>query len=440
MNALANELNAILDGTAAGRLLSRRGRRLYFPRGIIAQSAEAKAKGHTANGTIGIAQQGGHPLILPAIAEAMPGLRPEEAVAYAPTAGVEELRRLWKEQILAKNPGLDPERISLPAVTPGLTAGLSYLADLFLDEGQTMLASDPSWDNYPLIFEERMGARFRAIPFFGEGQGGGGLDLEAIRAAIQEEARTGQVRIAINFPNNPSGYAPTESEARAIAAMLREAAEGGADVFVICDDAYFGLFYEDDVWPVSLFSLLAHLHERIVAAKVDGPIKEDYAWGLRAGFVTFGGAGLGPEHYDALQKKLMGAIRSSVSCANTPAQSFLLKALRDPRTPDEKARFHRLMQSRYEAVRTFLAGHPNHPYLKPLPFNSGYFMCFRCQGIDAEALRRALLDDYGIGVVALGSDCLRIAYSGLDLEKIPLVYETIYKAARSLGDGQDKNV
>ena len=38
MNELAQELNDALAGTTAGSLLSDMGRRLYFPRGIIAQS------------------------------------------------------------------------------------------------------------------------------------------------------------------------------------------------------------------------------------------------------------------------------------------------------------------------------------------------------------------------------------------------------------------
>ena len=41
MNALAEELNEALAGTAAERLLSDMGKRMYFPKGIVSQSAEA---------------------------------------------------------------------------------------------------------------------------------------------------------------------------------------------------------------------------------------------------------------------------------------------------------------------------------------------------------------------------------------------------------------
>ena len=46
MNQLAEELNAVLAGTVAERLFSEMGRRMYFPKGIITQSAEAGEKAY----------------------------------------------------------------------------------------------------------------------------------------------------------------------------------------------------------------------------------------------------------------------------------------------------------------------------------------------------------------------------------------------------------
>ncbi|MDR1419392.1 MAG: aminotransferase class I/II-fold pyridoxal phosphate-dependent enzyme [Treponema sp.] len=429
MHVLADELNIRLDGTIAGRLLSGLGRRIYFPKGIIAQSAEAKQAAHTANATIGIAYRGGKPLIMSSISDNLPCLKPDETVAYAPTAGVESVRQAWKDQMLRKNPSLDPKHFSLPVVVPGLTAGISYTADLFLDEGQRMFSGGPCWDNYGLIFRERRGGELTEIPFFGNGPG---LNLEAIGAALREEAKTGVVRIIFNFPNNPSGYSPSRAEGDALAALIREIAEGGADVLVLCDDAYFGLFYEEDAGGESLFVRLASLHERVLAVKIDGPTKEDYAWGFRMAFVSFGSLGLDGEGIDAVIKKYMGAIRSSVSCANTPAQYLMLKTLEDPRTAGEKEGYYRMLRSRYRTVKRFIEEKGEHPVLEPLPFNSGYFMSFLCNGINAETLRRELLTRHGIGTVVLEEKYLRVAFAALDEDKIPRVYEIIYQAAEDL--------
>jgi aspartate/methionine/tyrosine aminotransferase len=429
MEKLAFELNTILDGTVAGRLLSKLGRRIYFPQGIIAQSSEAKKSARRANATIGMAFNGGNPLILSAVAESMSGLSPEETVVYAPTAGTEPVRRMWKEAMILKNPSIDAGGISLPAVVPGITAGISYTADLFLDEGQPILVCVPCWDNYSLIFKERRGAVLGEVPVFGSGPG---LDMAAIEQALREAAKTGVVRIILNFPNNPSGYSPSRNEAERLTRLILEAAQGGADVLVICDDAYFGLFYEEETEKESLFGRFASLHDRVLAVKIDGPTKEDYVWGFRTAFLSFGSRGLEAAHYNALEKKLLGIIRSSVSCANTPAQSITLKALADPRSAGEKERYRALLKNRYLAVRRFIRENPNHPALVPLPFNSGYFMSFRCSGIHAETLRQELLFRHGIGAIALGDRILRIAFSSVDEDQIPGIYRIIYDTAGEL--------
>jgi aspartate/methionine/tyrosine aminotransferase len=145
-------------------------------------------------------------------------------------------------------------------------------------------------------------------------------------------------------------------------------------------------------------------------------------------FVTLGSKGLEQEHCDALIKKYMGVIRSSVSCSNTPAQNLMLKTMADRRSTAEKEEFFRLLKGRYQAVKQFIDSRPSHPVLSPLPFNSGYFMSFRCNGADAETLRRALLER-GIGVIALGRDYLRVTFAAIDEKDIPAVYEKIYETA-----------
>ena len=61
VNPLAADLNQTLKDQAPEvfEMLSAYGRRIYFPKGILSQSAEAKAKAHRFNATIGIATEGG---------------------------------------------------------------------------------------------------------------------------------------------------------------------------------------------------------------------------------------------------------------------------------------------------------------------------------------------------------------------------------------------
>lgn len=428
LNPLAQELNTALAGTTAGTLLSDLGTRIYFPKGIIAQSAEAKKLGKTANATIGTALINGTPIILPAVHKFAPELSAGQLVSYAPTAGIPELRTLWKDKLYAKNPGLKGKNISLPVVVPGLTAGISFLSDLFVDEKHPLLAADPSWDNYALIVEARRNSELHQFSMFKDGK----FDIDSFKAALANEAKTvGSVRVILNFPQNPSGYSPTVNEAEQIVAAVKAEAEKGTKIIVWDDDAYFGLNYEKDIYPQSLFAELCDLHENVLAIKIDGPTKEDFAWGFRNGFITFGGKGMSEAHYDALVKKLMGLIRSSVSCSTTPSQNMILGAVKDANLEAQKLEYRTILENRYTIVRTFVDSHSS-KVLKALPFNSGYFMSFALSGVDAEELRLALLNNKGIGTIAIDSKTLRVAFSSLDDDKIVPVFEAIYQEAENL--------
>ncbi len=428
LNPLAQELNDLLKGTSAEALFSDLGKRIYFPKGIIAQGGEAKQKAHVANGTIGTTVIDGKPAILPSVHKWAPEFTSGELVAYAPTAGLPALREAWKQKQIKKNPSLASKKTSLPAVVPGLTAGLSYIMDLFVDDTKPMLAPNPSWDNYVLIAEARRGGEFHQFDMFKDGA----FNIKGLEEAVKGEAKKyGSVRIILNFPQNPSGYSPTSAEVKELCRILRETAETGAKVLVISDDAYFGLNYESDIEPESLFAHIADLHENVLAVKADGPTKEDFAWGLRCGFLTFGCKGYTESQYDALVKKLMGVIRSSVSCAATPSQNLILKSFQDPANDAEKDAFRKVLEGRYKKVRAFVDTHECSG-LEALPFNSGYFMSFRTIGINAEELRTKLLNEKGIGTISIDANTLRVAFSSIEEPLIDTVYDAIYTTAEEM--------
>ncbi|MBQ6780791.1 MAG: aminotransferase class I/II-fold pyridoxal phosphate-dependent enzyme [Treponema sp.] len=427
MNPLAQELNDTLAGTIAGELLSDLGKRMYFPRGIIAQGGEAKKLGYMANATIGMTVVNGKPAILEAVHKNAPDLSSAELVAYSPTAGNPDLRAAWKESLSVKNPSLKGKSFSLPVVVPGLTAGISYLADLFVDSTKPLLAANPSWDNYSLVIETRRGAELHQFSMFKDG----GFNLSAFEVALAEEAKSGSVRVLLNFPQNPSGYSPTNSEAKQILSIIKAQADKGTKILVWCDDAYFGLNYEDDIYPQSLFAELCDMHQNILAVKIDGPTKEDFVWGFRCGFLTFGSKNMTDDHYDALIKKLMGLIRSSVSCSSTIPQSMLLRAFKDSQLESQKKAMRDMLERRYQLVRKFVNMHSS-KVLEALPFNSGYFMSFHVNGLDAEVLRKTLLTEKGIGTISIDSQTLRVAFSSVDEDKIADVYAEIYASAEAL--------
>ncbi|MCR5188897.1 MAG: aminotransferase class I/II-fold pyridoxal phosphate-dependent enzyme [Treponema sp.] len=428
INPLAQGLNETLKGSVVDGLMSDMGMRLYFPNGIISQGGEAARDAKLANGTIGMAVANGTPIELDSYKKSMPNFNPRETVAYAKTAGNPDLRKMWKEKIIEKNPSLKDKNFSLPILVPGLTAVLSYVCDLFIDEDKPLLAADPCWDNYELICSARRGAEFHQFKCFENGK----FNIADLEAKMKADAeKYGSVRVILNFPQNPSGYSPTKAEAAEIVRIVKEIAESGKKVLVLSDDAYFGLNYEDDIEPQSLFAYLADLHENVLAIKADGPTKEDFAWGFRAGFVTFASKKLTDEQYTALTTKFMAAIRSSVSCSSTPAQSLVMHALTDPAHDAQKKELRKMLQSRYDAVRKFVDNHES-KVLEALPFNSGYFMSFHVKTGNAEDIRKKLLAEAGIGIIQIDQKTLRVAFSSIDEDKIDSVYSSIYKIAESM--------
>jgi aspartate/methionine/tyrosine aminotransferase len=435
MNEIARQLNATLEDTIAGALLSARGRRTYFPRGIVAQSAEAKKEAHKLNATTGIATQGGQPLFLSSIRDHIPDLEPGQIFSYAPTAGIPELREMWLKEMVEKNPSLEGRKTTLPAVVSGLTHGLTVLADLFVEPGDTVILPDLFWGNYRLIFQDRMEAQIRTFPFL---SGAGTLNIGALTetlASVQSSSGGEQAKaiLLLNFPNNPTGYSPSSGEAAELLTLIEESAKSGIRLLLICDDAYFGLFYEPSIYSQSIFAEASGLHENILAAKVDGATKENLVWGFRVGFLTFASPGLGDENavIQALAQKVTGAVRATVSNSSTLSQNLLLQAMRGPNYAQEKQRVFAILQERYRRSREileFLRGP-----LQVLPFNSGYFLCFDTGKIGAEYLRRKLLKEQGIGTISIQDRYLRVAYSSVDVEHLEELYTTIMRTASELG-------
>jgi aspartate/methionine/tyrosine aminotransferase len=423
---LAEEANRRLHGSIVEKLLSHTGRRFYAPVGLSAQIGEARQHAHRFNASIGMAAREGQPLFLPTLRNYVPELTPEEIFAYAPPAGVEELRDLWQEMMLMKNPDLVAGSISRPIVVPGLTSGITTIADLFVDDGDSVALPALHWGNYRLIFEARRAARLVTYPLFDRGDR---FDLTGFERALKASVRGDKIVLILNFPHNPTGYCPTADEASSLVAVLNRLAGDGVRILVITDDAYFGLFYEEECYRQSLFAPLSQLHENILAFKVGGPTKEDLVWGFRIGFITFASKGLEDDHRQSLEGKLIGAVRSSVSNSNRLAQSLLIRAMKDGNYSREKSAAFSVLRQRYRAVKAILSGSERPSSLTCYPFNSGYFMAFRLN--NAEAFRKHLLLERGVGTVSLNDETLRIAYCNVDDKDLDPFYAEIFRAVGS---------
>ncbi len=428
MNPQAAELNQVIQAKnpVVFELLSERGKAIFFPKkGILGQTADAK--GTRINATIGAAiEDDGSPMRLDSIASKV-NLDPSLVFPYAPSFGRPDIRARWKSMLYEKNPSLAGKELSLPVVTNALTHGISMAGYMFVNEGEEVLVSDLYWGNYNLTLTNAFGAVMTKFNLFKNNA----FDLDALKAAL-EKGGIGKKVLILNFPNNPSGYTPTFAETKAIVEIIRESAEKGNKIVVITDDAYFGLVFEDGISTESIFAELCDLHTNVLALKVDGPTKEDYVWGFRVGFMTYGIKGGDAELYTALENKTGGAIRGNISNAANISQSLLLQAFNDPQYQQQKDAKFQIMKQRYEATKEALKGDRYDDCFTALPYNSGYFMCVKlAEGIDGEELRHLLISKYSIGIINL-SNIIRVAFAAVAASDIQDLFDGIYAACKEL--------
>ena len=434
MNPIARELNQIIKeaNVHVYESLSEVGKNLFFPKGILSQGAEAKEKAHKFNATVGMATEKGRTMFLPSVMSMVSQLRPEEALTYAPSFGIMPLREAWKEALFEKNPSLKLKEVSLPIVSHALTHGMSVVSDMWVDPGDTIILPDKMWGNYNLIFAVRRGARIVNYSLF---DSQGGFNLEALKACVESEAKgRKKIIVILNFPNNPTGYTVTPGEADRIADILTKLARNGINVLALTDDAYFGLFFEEETLKESIFTKLIGRDPRLLAIKLDGATKENYVWGLRVGFITYGAffeAESRPA-FDALEKKTAGAVRGSISNASHLSQEIVLRSLRSDDYHEEKEDKFQIMKERAQEVKRVLADLKYQDAWEPYPFNSGYFMCLKLKTVEAESLRVHLLEKYGVGLISLGKTDLRVAFSCLEKDDTQELFDTVLQGVRDL--------
>ena len=435
INPLAQQLNERLEQAAPEVLamLSPLGRRLYFPKGILSQTAEAKQRAKRFNATIGIATENGAPMYLPSLHRHLADVSPSDAYNYAPPAGRPNLRERWREKLVEENPALRGKVIGLPIATSALTHGLALVGDLFVGEGDRILLPDQLWGNYRLIYEVRLGAEIATFPFYA----GAGFNVAGFAEALAAQARgRDKVVVLLNFPSNPTGYMPTPSEGQALADALAEQAARGTRIVAVTDDAYFGLFYHlgGTSMTESLFGLLVNRHPNLLALKLDGATKELFVWGLRCGFLTVGPGDRRSAEVvcDVLDAKARGAIRGAISNSPMLSQSLVEKALETSSIADERKEKAETLRARAAKVYEVVQRPEFRESFTAYPFNSGYFMCVQVAGVDAEKLRVHLLDRHGVGLVATSPTDIRVAFSCLELDEIEPLFETLHQAVQEL--------
>ena len=155
---------------------------------------------------------------------------------YTPAIGALETRQAIADDLNARyDAGVDPSELFITCgAAPGLTAVFKALAV----PGGEILAIAPYFPEYK-PFAETAGLKFNVVPATSH-------KLKLSTLLVEQYITPNTVAVIINNPNNPTGMVTKEKLLKPFTDMLRrKAAEYGHPIYLISDEPYRELVYED---------------------------------------------------------------------------------------------------------------------------------------------------------------------------------------------------
>ena len=396
---------------------SKLGENIILPQDVLIQSKETAAIPGAINATIGIATSNKKAMALPSINKVITEINNSEYLPYSPTPGLPKIRELWKEKILADNPSINKDFLSLPMVTTGITQGIDIAANLFSESGDALLLPNLFWQNYAQIYTIKLENKIYKYNQFDENNEFSISNFKETLYSIKED----KISLILNFPNNPTGYTPSDVELNSLVDVISTYAKENKNkqLIIVSDDAYFGLFFEKNHKTPTLSATykLAE-NENCLIVKLDGITKEFYSWGLRVGFITY--YTKNNELRKILLEKTQGYLRSTTSSPSNLSQQIAVRLLDNKQSLEEKEINDKIIEERYNELKQAISKEQLNQLVRVLPFNSGYFFTIKLpSNINAHEFRLKFLNEYKYGVYSMDDEHIRIAFSCLDKELIP---------------------
>ena len=396
---------------------SKLGENIILPQDVLIQSKETAAIPGAINATIGIATSNKKAMALPSINKGITEINNSEYLPYSPTPGLPKMRELWKEKILADNPSINKDFLSLPMVTTGITQGIDIAANLFSESGDALLLPNLFWQNYAQIYTIKLGNKIYKYNQFDENNEFSISNFKETLYSIKED----KISLILNFPNNPTGYTPSDVELNSLVHVISTYAKENKNkqLIIVSDDAYFGLFFEKNhKTPTLSATYKLTENENCLIVKLDGITKEFYSWGLRVGFITY--YTKNNELRKILLEKTQGYLRSTTSSPSNLSQQIAVRLLDNKQSLEEKEINDKIIEERYNELKQAISTEQLDQLVRVLPFNSGYFFTIKLpSNINAHEFRLKFLNEYKYGVYSMDDEHIRIAFSCLDKELIP---------------------
>jgi aspartate aminotransferase len=126
-------------------------------------------------------------------------------------------------------------------MTVGAGGALNVVLRALLNPGDEVLVSNPCFVEYG-FYTDNHGGTVKMVPAAADFN----LDLSSLEAAINPKTRV----VLVNSPNNPTGVIYPSETLEALGAMLaRKEEELGTRIFLVSDEPYRDIVYDDTVVP-----------------------------------------------------------------------------------------------------------------------------------------------------------------------------------------------
>lgn len=292
--------------------------------------------------------------------------------SYTGNSGLLELRQAVAGHLTGRY-GLEYEPDGELLITVGVSEGLDLALRALLDPGDEVIVPQPYYVAYPPCISLAGG-----IPVFVDTRAEHGFTPAAadIEAAVTPRTRA----LLLNYPNNPTGGAPTGDQLREIARVVEK-----HDLVVLSDEIYDRLSYDR---PHVSFATLPAMRDRTLL--LNGFSKTYGMTGWRVGYAA------GPEPLVAAMTKIH---QYTALCASRQAQEAAIEALR---VPDRDVL---AMVDDYDARRRFFVAGLNRIGL-PCHLPAGAFYAFPSiagTGLDSATFAERLLHEGRVAVVPGGA-------------------------------------
>ena len=296
---------------------------------------------------------------------------------YTPSAGIDELRQAAAKYLARVRGGL-PIRAEDVVVGAGAKPFIAYaiLSTTDYGAGDEVIYPNPG---FPIYESQIVASGAKPVPIHLHESRNFSFDPAELEKLLTKKTRL----LILNYPHNPTGGCLSRQELQEIAEILKKHPQ----VWVYADEIYSRLVFSNDFFSIAQ---VPGMYERTIIS--DGASKTWAMTGWRIGFAS----------NPALAPVFTRWITNTESCASQISQWAAVEAIEGPQDAAEMMK--RSFLERRDLIVELLNGVPG--VTCQVPGGAFYAWpnvseaCRRVGAADSEELRKRLLNDAGVAVLA----------------------------------------